>query len=150
MVQDIVCTRRHVLAPVAWLMIKSPRRQDWTVELIRFLSECPDEFPDLDARLAEMAANPEWIGADAAYEFWAGRDLPPSPGVWRTLTGVKSVWTRASTYATLPARCEPAWKETLLRDLRAASTPLPRADFDAYWPVWTPTTSTCGSARRPS
>ena len=127
---DLICTRHHALAPVAWQMIEFPDKQDCTSELIRFVSECPEECPDLDMRLATMAANPDWAGTPATFSFWRGRGTDLSPAAWKTLTEAESVWTRAFTYVTFPRRCGKEWKATLLQDLRDQSQPLPISQFD--------------------
>ena len=127
---DIICTRHHALAPVAWKIIEFPQKLDWLSELIRFVSECPEQYPDLEARLAQMAAKPGWAGAPDAFSFWSERKQPVAPDAWKTLTEAESVWTRSLTYVIFPKRCAKEWKETLFHDLRDQSQPPPSPQFD--------------------
>jgi hypothetical protein len=126
---DILATRHHALAPIIWKMIKEQRTEGNNFDCIRFLAECPEIYPDLDARLARLAADPTWPAPCDVFGWWTQFKVHLPVDAWRTLTEADSVWTRALTYVSFPERCEDSWKEALRRDLRAASAPLPAAEF---------------------
>ena len=102
--KDILDTRHHALAPVAWQLIESPGPFDLTRDLIEFVSECPDDSRDLDLRVAKLAADPNWLGTGDAFDFWCRRKTDLSPEAWKTLTEAESVWTRTLTYVVFAPR----------------------------------------------
>ncbi len=128
--EDILDTRHHALAPVAWQMIESPGPLDPTRKPIEFVAECPEDSKDLDARVAKLIAGPDWPAAWDALNFLTNRKADLSPAAWKTLTEADNVWTRALVYIFFPQRCDKGWKASLFQDLRTQTQPLSSSQFD--------------------
>ena len=126
----VLDTRHHALAPVAWQLIETQQWPGATSYLIRFAAECPEVYPDLDARLAILAADPAWDGTFSTFTYWDRWNINLPPTAWKSLTEADSVWTRALTYVVFPKRCGGEWKAALLQDLRDQSKPLPSIQLD--------------------
>ncbi len=127
---DILDTQHHALAPVAWEMIGTPGRIDPTDGLIRFVAECSEDLPDLDVRLAKLAADPKWPATRDGLNYLQNRKTDLSPTAWKTLTEADSVWTRALVYRFFPERCDKDWKAALLQELRTQTQPPPASQFN--------------------
>jgi hypothetical protein len=78
----------------AWKMIEAPTGNGRIFELCQFLSERPEEFPDLDFRLAKRAADGDWTGRWGLFDYWRNRNRELPEAAWRTLTQADCVWTR--------------------------------------------------------
>ena len=90
-------TRHHALAPFAWRLIEEQRWPGATYDLIRFVAECPEVYPELDARLARLAAEPGWGGTHDVFAYWERWQIELPPTAWKVLTEAESVWTRTFT-----------------------------------------------------